>query len=272
MINLIRFIQKHHVLLLFLLLEFIALSMLFSSNAYHRSAGFSMNSAVSGIFHHIHKSVTDYFYLKQTNEILALENARLRKQLTFKTGILSQDTTENVDTIFNFIPARVVSNHVHFRNNYIIINKGYSSGIQKDMGIISPEGVAGIITGVSKNYAIGISVLHKFAVISVRFKNNGHLANLSWEGGDYRYGQIDHIPTHLVINKGDTLITSGNSHLFPEGILVGTVDNYIKSEDGTLDKATIRFFTEFNALRQVYIIDNKHKPEIDSLLMIRVDE
>lgn len=272
MINLIRFIQKHHVLLLFLLLEFVALSMLFCSNAYHRSAGFNINSNVSGVFYRIQKSVTDYFYLQQTNEMLALENARLRKQLTYQSGIISTDTLQHIDTIFHFIPARVISNNVHFRNNYIILNKGYSAGIQKDMGIISPKGVAGIITGVSKNYAIGMSLLHKFATISVRFKNNGHLANLSWQGGDFRFGQIDHIPTHLVVNKGDTLITSGNSHLFPEGILVGTVESYLSSADGALNKAVIRFATDFNALRQVYIVDNKHKSELDLLLMIRIDE
>jgi rod shape-determining protein MreC len=176
------------------------------------------------------------------------------------------------DTIFHYIPARVVSNNVQFRNNYIVLNKGYEAGIEKDMGIISPEGVAGIITGVSKNYAIGMSLLHKFATISVRFKHNGNLANLSWKGGDYRFGIIDHIPTHLVVNKGDTLITSGNSHLFPEGILVGTVEDYIASDDGALNQARIRFTTDFNRLRQVYVIDNKHRSELDSLLMIRVDE
>jgi rod shape-determining protein MreC len=272
MINLIRFIQKHHVLLLFLLLEIIALNMLFRSNAYHRSAAFTMNSTVSGVFYRMHKSITDYFYLQQTNEQLAQENAYLRQQLQHNPVLSEKDSMILTDTVFHYIPARVVSNNVHFRNNYIILNKGYKSGIEKDMGIISPEGVAGIIIGVSKNYAIGMSMLHKFTAISVRFKNNGNLANLSWQGGDYRFGIIDHIPTHLVVNKGDTLITSGNSHLFPEGILVGTVENYITSDDGALNQARIRFATDFNRLRQVYVVDNKHRSELDSLLMNRVDE
>src|SRR5690554_6169422 len=117
MINLIRFIQKHHVLLLFLLLEFIALSMLFKSNTYHRSAGFTMNSAVSGVFYRIHKSMTDYFYLQQTNEMLASENATLRRQLAYQSSNLFEDTLSLADTIYHFIPARVISNNVHFRNN-----------------------------------------------------------------------------------------------------------------------------------------------------------
>ncbi|MDY0077295.1 MAG: rod shape-determining protein MreC [Bacteroidales bacterium] len=269
MYNLFRFLQKNHLLLLFLLLETLALSMLMRSNTYHRSAAFKLSNSISGRIYNVQKTITDYFYLQQANETLADENARLREELyniAEKTDSLKVQT---IDSVFSFMQARVVSNSVQFRNNYIIIDKGSAHGVHKDMGLISSEGVAGIITGVSKNYATAISLLHKFAVISVRFKKSGQLANLSWEGGDYRMGQIDHIPTHLELKIGDTLVTSGHSHLFPPGILVGTIAEYYPSANEALNSANIAFFTHFNKLRQVYVVENHHKAEIDSLINTR---
>lgn len=272
MYNLFRFLQKYHLLLLFLLLETIAINMLLRSNTYHRTASFKLSNSLSGWVFNIQKSVTDYFYLQQTNQLLAEENALLRKQLYTLSEKADSLTVENSDSIYSFMQARVISNSVQFRNNYIIINKGSRQGVHKDMGLISSAGVAGIITGVSANYATAISLLHRFAVISVRFKNNGQLANLSWKGGDYRLGQIEHIPTHLELRKGDTLITSGHSHLFPPGILVGTIADFHPSENEALNSASIAFFTDFSKLRQVYVVTNHHRAEIDSLINRRPHE
>jgi len=269
MYNLFRFLQKNHLLLLFLLLETLALSMLLRSNTYHRSAAFKLSNSISGRVYNVQKSVTDYFYLQQANEMLVDENARLREELYNFSLKADSLVVQTPDSVFSFMQARVVSNSVQFRNNYIIIDKGSAHGIHKDMGLISSEGVAGIITGVSKNYATAISLLHKFAVISVRFKKSGQLANLSWEGGDYRMGHIDHIPTHLELKIGDTLVTSGHSHLFPPGILVGTIAEYYPSANEALNSANIAFFTHFNKLRQVYVVENHHKAEIDSLINTR---
>ncbi len=272
MYNLFRFLQRNHLLLLFLLLETIAFSMLLRSNTYHRTAAFKLSNGISGSIYNVQKSVTDYFYLQQANELLAEENARLREELTNFSGKADSLKVQTSDSVYSFMQARVVSNSVQFRNNYIIINKGSKAGVHKDMGLISSEGIAGIITGVSENYATAISLLHKFAVISVRFKKSGQLANLSWKGGDYQLGQIDHIPTHLELKEGDTVVTSGHSHLFPPGILVGTIATYYPSANEALNSASIAFFTDFNKLRQVYVVTNHHKTEIDSLVNTRPNE
>lgn len=269
MYNLFRFLQRNHLLLLFLLLETIALSMLLRSNTYHRTAAFKLSNSISGRVYNVHKSVTDYFHLQEANELLADENARLLEELNNISEQADSLKVQTSDSVYSFMQARVVSNSVQFRNNYIIINKGSEAGVHKDMGLISSKGVAGIITGVSANYATAISLLHKFAVISVRFKKSGQLANLSWKGGDYRLGQIDHIPTHLELKEGDTVVTSGHSHLFPPGILVGTIAKYYSSDNEALNSASIAFFTDFNTLRQVYVVTNHHKAEIDSLINTR---
>ncbi len=123
MYNLFRF-YKNHLLLLFLLLETIAFGMLLRSNTYHRTAAFKLSNSISGMVYNVQKSVTDYFYLQQANELLADENARLREELHNVSKPSDSLTVVTFDSVYSFMQARVVSNSVQFRNNYIIIDKG----------------------------------------------------------------------------------------------------------------------------------------------------
>ena len=116
-----------------------------------------------------------------------------------------------------------------------MLDKGWRSGIKKDMGVVTPEGVVGIIIDVSENYSSGISVLHKDTRISGRIKKNNQLVNVSWDGVNYRLGNISHIPTFVNLLPGDTILTSGNSQIFPEGLMIGTVE-YVDDEMENLFK------------------------------------
>ena len=152
-------------------------------------------------------------------------------------------------------------------NNYILINKGEADGIKKDMGVISSSGIVGIVSDVSQHYASVMSLLHSYTTISVRFKDSEQLANLRWETSNYRYGMVDDIPTHLKLQKGDTIVTSSYSYIFPENLMAGTVMELIPSPNGTLNKAKIRFATDFSSLKNVYVIHHTNKAEIDSLIL-----
>jgi len=147
-----------------------------------------------------------------------------------------------------------------------MINKGYADGVEKEMGLISPLGVAGIVVEVSTHYASAMSLLHKNTRISARLKNNGQMVNVSWDGNDYRKGLLEDIPTHIIPQIGDTVITSGFSFVFPENIMIGTVgEKLIKG--GSLNKAELVFSTDFNSLFYVYVTKNNASAELDSLDM-----
>ncbi|MBR4391763.1 MAG: rod shape-determining protein MreC [Bacteroidales bacterium] len=267
MYNLIRFIQKHHFVLLFLVLEVLCIVMLTSTQSFHRQKRINTTNDIVGRIYETGNDIGDYFRLGKINRELAEENAMLRRQLSVIT-----DTTQpyqeyvNKDTIYEFIPARVVNSTVNRPNNYILIDKGRLDGIEKDMGVISTDGIVGIVADVSQHYASVMSLLHSYSTISVRFKNNEHLANLRWETTNYRYGIIDDIPTHLLLQKGDTIVTSSYSYIFPENLMAGTVMELIPSPSGTLNKAKIQFSTDFSTLKNVYVIHHTNKAELDSLL------
>ena len=152
-----------------------------------------------------------------------------------------------------------------------MINRGRADGIEKEMGVISPLGVAGIIVEVSNHYATAMSLLHKNAKISARFKHNGQMVNVSWDGEDYRIGLLEDIPTHIVPNTGDTVITSGYSFVFPENLMLGVVGERV-FKGGNLNKAELVFSTDFNNLYYVYVTKNNALEELDSLSVHLNDE
>lgn len=263
------FLKKQFFFLLFVFLELIAVLLLANHNNYHRTNIINTANVVSGIFFSGFSSITEYFTLDKTNQQLNIENAYLRNQ--GRLILMPPDSSAILDTTYNYIPAKVISNTSRNRNNYIMINRGYAHGVDKEMGLVSPFGVAGIIVDVSNSYAIALSVLHKDTRISARLKKSGQMVNVVWGGKNYRLGVVEDIPTHIIPMQGDTVLTSGYSFVFPEDILIGTIGNHVMT-GGTLNKAELVFSTDFNNLRYVYVTRNIVSEELDSLKMNMIDE
>lgn len=271
--NLILFFQRYHFVLLFLLLESLAILLLINSHTYHRAVVVNTTNSLTGGLLNTSSQVAEYFSLRNKNRILADHNAMLQQHLLHLMHKL--DTAMQHDTLYfhyAFIPARVISNTVNRRNNHIIINKGRAHGIEKEMGLITSHGVAGIITAVSESYATAMSVLHKQTQISVKFRKNHQMASLVWDGPDFKTGTIEHIPTHIDVQPGDTVMTSGYSFIFPEGIMVGTVIEYFQPEGSGLNHASVLFSTDFNRLNYVYAVKNNHLIELEQLQQSHKDE
>lgn len=266
MYSLWRFILKHHFVILFILLEVVSILLLARSQNFHRNRMINTTSDAVGKVYEWSSEVSDYFRLSKTNRQLAEENAWLRQQLsiTYDTNLVTYDIQER-DTIYEYIPARVVNNSIGQVNNYIIIDKGKVDGIEPDMGVVSTDGIVGVVADVSRHYASILSLLHSNSVVGVRFQNSQELGSLKWGSNNYRYGIVEDIPTHVVLQEGDTVLTSAYSFIYPEDLMVGTVVETRPASSGALNTARIRFATDFATLRYVYVIRNMHKPELDSL-------
>ena len=266
MYNLRRFILKHHFIILFILLEVISVLLLARSQNFHRNRMISGTNYVTGKIYEWSSEVGNYFRLNTANEQLAEENAHLRMQLSivYDTTTCHYDI-EQGDTLYKYIPAQVVNNSTNQVNNYIIINKGAVDGIERDMSVISTDGIVGVVTDVSRHYASIMSLLHSKSIVGVRFKTNQEIAGLKWGTNNYRYGMVEDIPTHIVLQKGDTVLTSSHSYIVPKDLMVGTIEEFYPTAVDALNKAKIQFATDFSTLRHVYVIKDLHKPELDSL-------
>lgn len=262
-------LKKQIFFFLFVFLELIAILLLANHNSYHKTSIINSANVITGSLYSGFSSISEYFYLKEANRQLNLENSLLRS--SGSATYMPPGDPGILDTNYHFIPAKVISNTSRNRNNYIMINKGSVDGVEKEMGLISSFGTAGIIIDVTSHYATAISLLHKDARISAKMKNNGQMVNVIWDGLDFRKGLVEDIPTHIIPQPGDTVITSGYSFVFPENIVIGTIGEKV-IRGGTLNKAELIFSTDFNKLNFVYVTQNLASEELDSMEINIIDE
>lgn len=258
--NVLNFIIRFHFFFLFLLLETLAMFMVVRNHNHQRTYFLHSANAIAGFYYQRIDNIFSYLSLQNVNDQLARENASMLNMSAY--AFMAKDTLEYVsnDTLFarkfTFFHARVINNSVMSRNNYLTINMGSRNGIEKDMGVITPDGVVGIVNNVSRNFATIISLLHKDMQISVSLKKNNHIGTLVWEGGDYRKAAMLYIPTHVELSPGDTIITSGYSRMFPEGVFVGTIEAFDIRRGENFYTADIQLSLDFNKLKYVYVVND----------------
>lgn len=266
MYSLLNFLRKYNNIILFLILEVLCIIMLVNNLPYQKRRLTKIGNAISGSFFKAKTNCIDYFSLKEENQLMLEHNAFMMGQL-YKTNRDTSFLTDSTYLDFNFIPAKVINNSIDNVNNYLLIDKGRKEGIKKDMGVICENGIVGKVVNVTEHYASVISMLHPYSVVSARFTDNQHIANVTWENRDYRFGTVNDIPLHLSLKKGDTLVTSGFSNIYPADIMIGTIEEMLESDSKDFHSAKIRYSTNFSTLRHVFIIENLHQSEIDSLIL-----
>lgn len=262
MYNIFLFIKKYNAVILFVILETLCLVMMSYSLPFHNRKIVNACNELTGTVNVVLSNWSDYLSLKSQNETLAAHNALL---LNAMTNVNDSTLAPRDDDRFSFIPAHVIDNNIYATNNYMVIDKGRLDGILPDMGVVSDDGVAGIVVNVSNHFASVMSLLNSYSTVSCRFVDNQHIATLAWDNADFRFGMLKDIPSHLIINKGDTVVTSGFSNTFPADIMVGTVEDYLKSDNDVFSLAKLRLATNFSTLRHVYVVKNNFIEEIDSL-------
>lgn len=267
--NILVFIIRYHFLLLFLLLEVFSITLLVNSTYYQSSAILKAGNRVTGRFYIGISNVTDYLNLRTINEQLASENAMLRQMKGI--SYLRNDTNSFWvnDTLYKqqykYVVAKVVLNTIGKRNNYIMLDKGSRSGIQKDMAVITSHGIVGTVVNVSENFSWVMSLLNKQTRISGRILKNNQMGTIVWNGVDHRYGTLVDIPAHVKIARGDTIVSSGFSNIFPAGILIGTISDFRVEQGDHFYTIPFKFSVDFNALQYVYVVRNLMKEEQESL-------
>jgi len=216
------------------------------------------------------ENIRSYFSLEQQNEALSAENVRLFEELQ-KYQELSESYSHfasiKADTTvseYNYIPARIVKASRNSQHNYIILDKGSADGVHPHSGIITPEGVVGLIESVSERYCYGITLMNPLLSVSARVGKTGIVAPLEWDRANSNKAILRDLPMYYKIVPGDTVWTSGYSNLYPPDIPLGTIEK-AKTVDGSINQVTVHLFLDFRTLRYVSIVENKNRQEIDDL-------
>ena len=215
-------------------------------------------------------SVLEYLLLKEENMLLAEENAQLKSLLMelqntneMANEIDSQYIYSHLD--WDYIPAKVIDISTNKQHNYLILNKGKRDGIQSDMGVIAEEGIVGIVSTVSDKYSLVVPLIHTKISISCRLMTNGQIGGTNWDGRDYRNINLTHIARHITLNEGDTVVTSGLTPVFPEGLMVGVVEEAILKPSNDYYHATIKLSTDYRRVKYVQVLHNLNKEELETI-------
>jgi rod shape-determining protein MreC len=275
--QILNYILKNSNNLLFLLLLGISLGLTIQFHSFHRSKVISSANFLSGnVYEEINKT-EEYFSLRSQNEDLAIENARLKMLLFNKKDTIIPEITnlQGLDKT-NIILSKVIRNSYATYENYLTINSGAKQGVKSDMGVINDLGIVGVVDNTSDNYATVISILNKKNPINAKLKNSDHFGSISWNGKSTGFVQLIDVPRLANVRHGDTIVTGGQSEIFPENINIGTVDKVYTDDQTTSYTLNIKLFNDMTNLGHVYIIKNKDTPEIvklqDSTAVVKKNE
>lgn len=207
--------------------------------------------------------------LRDENERLAKMNTFLLNRIKLGYAALPLKTYKIRDTLYKqeyeFMSGKAINSTVNRRNNYITLNVGSKQGVTNDMAVITSDGIVGIVKDVSDNFASVMSILHKDVRVNCQLKKDASYGPLIWDGSDYRFSNLTDIPTHAKIKKGDTVITSSLSGIFPEGILVGFVESFEQRSNESYFTVKVRLSADFKKVNHVSVIKYNYKTERDSL-------
>ena len=265
--TLLQFLVKYSILLLFLVLEIVAFILLVRHNNYPQSAVLSSANRVSATLYEAGSTVSDYFSLRTQNRVLMDENAELRNRIAALENKLESVEEDSLaqyvyaDKNIEVRAAKVINNSTHLQRNYMTLNKGERDGVGIDMGVVSKEGVVGIVSAVSEKYAVVIPVLNPKVSISCKLRKNGYVGTLHWDGKDYRFAELQDIARHIDVNEGDTIVTSGYSDVFPENLPVGIIDKAELTESDAYYNIKVRLAVNFKTIEYVSVIENKNREE-----------
>jgi rod shape-determining protein MreC len=266
--SLLNFLLRFKTLILFLILEAVALVMISSSHNYHQTIAYGAARNITGFVAKRIDRGENYFRLKKINDELLFENLMLRRrleQLSFSPSDAIVPVADSVASVtYTYLNARVINNSVNKQKNFITLDKGSKQGVVNGMGVASATGVAGIIVGVSRNFSVAMSLLNSDFRLSASLERNNYFGSLTWDGGNYRYARLSEIPHHVSIHEGDTVVTSGYSAIFPAGLMAGTLTGE-QVRGGDFISLNVLLSTDFKKLTNVYIIGNLKGEEQEQL-------
>ena len=275
--NIFLFIRHYFNFLLFVILQILCLYFIISYSKYHQAAFGNSANQITGKINKRYNSISYYFNLKETNDSLVKANEMLYNKLKVDYDLpdsiyMTYIDSLNVDSVakykkYKFEGAKIIANSVSLPNNYIVLSKGKNDNFKKGMGVISSNnGVVGIITDVSDDFSVAMSLLHKDSKISGKILKSGETGTVSWDGKEPNILTMTGIAKSVALKQGDTIITSGFSTTFPRGIMIGTVDLIYTNSASSFIKIRLKSQANFFNLQYGYVINNFQADEINSLI------
>ncbi|WP_295649065.1 rod shape-determining protein MreC [uncultured Mucilaginibacter sp.] len=260
--NLLIFISKYNAFFLFIIFEFISIFILVNYNSFQKATYIESSNNVTGTVYDKMSQISGYLSLGKVNDSLATENARLHNLLKSSFYVDTLVKRKVVDSIYKqqytYIMAKVINNSVNHRNNYLTINKGSKDGIAKGMSVICSAGVVGVVVNTSEHLANIQSVLHKETRISAMLADTRDIGNFLWgDNLDPHAGLLVDVANNVKPRKGELVVTSNLSSIYPAGIPIGKISSLQSKDGGLFLNMDVALAVDYSKLEYVYVINNR---------------
>ena len=273
--SIFQFLYKHLHWIVFFALEILCFVLLFSYNSFQGSVYLSTANNASARVVSARSRVTNYFGLAEVNDRLATQNAALLQRVEELEALVALQQLDSLSqaeavqrvhrTGYVITPAQIIDKSINRADNFMTLDRGTLDGVQPNMGVMSANGVVGVVYKCTEHYSLVMSLLNSKSSVSCKVQGSNDLGYLRWNGGDARYAMLHDLPRYSAVAIGDTIVTSGNSSFFPEGIMVGSVEELYPSSDGLSMTLKIALSAHFSQLERVFIMRKMDAEEMAAL-------
>ncbi|WP_026935275.1 rod shape-determining protein MreC [Christiangramia echinicola] len=263
-----NFLIRNKNSILFLILFVVSVYLTIQNHAFHKSRFVSSANFVTGGVYSWSNNINTYLHLDEYNERLLEENNKLRNIISNihdSISVEKQLDSTSFEGDYLFRTARVINNNFSKQDNYLTLNRGKESGIQQEFGVITSQGIVGIVDRVNDEYSRVISILNSRSRINAQLNNTNHFGSLVWDGKDPNIVQLIDVPRQAPLQKGDTIITGGRSLIYPKGLPIGSIEDFTLDQTQSYYTINIKLFNDMTNIGYVYIIENVNKEEIEKL-------
>ncbi|WPY99047.1 rod shape-determining protein MreC [Christiangramia sp. OXR-203] len=263
-----NFLIRNKNSILFLFLFAVSIFLTVQNHSFHKSRFISSANWVTGGIYSWSNGINTYLNLEEYNERLITENNELRNiisNMNDSISISKQLDSTSFEGDYIFRPSRVINNNFAKIDNYLTLNRGENSGIQKEFGVITSQGIVGIVDRANNKYSRVISILNSRSRINAQLSSTNHFGSLVWNGEDPNIVQLIDVPRQAPVQKGDTIITGGRSLIFPEGLPIGSIEDFTLDQTQSYYTINIKLFNDMTNIGYVYVIENINKDEIKEL-------
>lgn len=269
MLKFIAFFRRFRVFLVFLILQIIALSSYFSVMNFARTKFFNSSAAVTGTLLTWERNIIKYFYLDEANQKLQEENTELEMRIIDNFISIDPQTAKINDTIYHLsferTPATVINSSHSHTNNYFTINAGSEKGIERKMGVVSSDGIVGIVYDVSKNFAVVKSILTQDINLSAFIEGSNAHGLIKYLENDPRKVNLTGISNDINIEIGSSVLARGSGGYFPQGEPIGKVEKLEPIEGKPMWNVTVKLNQDMRKLRYVYVVKNINQLELEEI-------
>lgn len=225
--------------------------------AYPVNAVQGVADSVSGLMNaytenrELKQKVSELAQVKVRDQTLAKENKQLKAELKLKNSL----------TDYSTVSAAVMSRTPSSWQQQLVINKGQTSGIKKNMPVLSGGGLIGRVAEVNKTNS-KVELLSDTSESSNRFSivingTDGKSVNGIITGYNARTNELimGQVTSTAKIKKGAKVVTNGMGGITPKGLYVGKVSRIGKDDYGLAKKVYIKPAMNFNEINIVTVAE-----------------